>query len=291
MSMRQGGRVPALAALLWLLHAAAAAQGWERGDVVIVDNPRAFRLYNEFQQPVGDPSAAGIAPLAPIVVLSPAAFLGDGLTPCMTVRINGRQFYLIKDPETLEVIGARSAGAVTVIKRARAVRDTLAILANGAVVLEHPGTGAAQPLPAGARIERLFTADGRAYARLFGVPETFGWVSLDGKNEGVVWERVRAAEERLPSAPPRTFEAVNGQLSAANRVIASVYAALGDRGGRPLPSWSSRATDSTIVCLLDPLPAEGADESTRLLARSIENALLGEGNRVIWTPGRIEIRR
>ena len=282
-----------VAGLLLFFVQVVSAQGWQRGDIVLAENPGSFRLYNEYQQPVANPGTAGVSPFAPILILSPSGTLSDGLTPCVTVEIAGRRFYLIKDPETLTILGARGAGATTILRRTTPIRDTLIVLTAGTASFAHPGTGVRSGLPPGTRVERMFMHENRTYARIPGNPASYGWFSLEGAGEGREWIKVRSNGARVTRGNEPLVKAVNERLTIANKLFAELYTFFGERTGvrHPPPVWRVESTDMVIVCLLTPQPRGGAKESTRLLAHRIENVTLGSEYRVIWSPGRIEISR
>jgi hypothetical protein len=261
-------------------------------EFLIVERPQQLRIYDRYEQYVSDPASRGIAPFTALQVVAEHATLGDGITPVMSVRLNGEAHYLIRDPETDGLVGEHDLGAVSRIRGARAHWDSLEILPRDGVAFT-PGSGARRrTLAAGTPVYRIFSAAGRTYVRTLDGPAEYGWLAGGPEAHGTL--RARPAGTAAEGAEARSglVDRIKERVEQTNLIISRIYSTVEREASRRLqtPRWRVEVDGPAIRCSLAPLPADSARTSTVLLGKHIESLTLGTRFRVRATPGLIEVR-
>ena len=96
---------------------------------LIVQQPDHLVVYDSFQQSITSLQQSAIRPFTPMKILVQRTTLGDGLTPCMKVDIDGEEFYLLRD-ESGKLAGWKTLGEVKTFSNKKLLGDTIAILAS-----------------------------------------------------------------------------------------------------------------------------------------------------------------
>jgi hypothetical protein len=293
--VKRRGRLSLLALLLIGAAGGAFRTAAQQGtaDILLVERPGHLVLLDRYQQSMQADERRRIAPFTPLVILDAHVRLGDGLTPARRVSIDGTVAYLVEDGGG-GLSGASRAGVIRVMTGDLLRRDTVEILQGGAVRCVSPLHDHPTILTRGDRMVRYFTRDALTYVRRLGGGSTFGWVNLAVVGEGRVW---RSAGTRAAAAAPgqasSVEDVVRARLGRANDVLRSLFETFNRETGesRSTPTWTVQRDGERLLCSLEG-HAMAADfaESSVLLARDLETALLGGGMRVTPAPGRIEIR-
>ena len=287
------------ASLCFLLVWIPAHQSAEAGhpprpaDFFIVERPGALRIYDSYQQPVREPGREGILPFTPFKIVAWKTVMGDGLTPCSIVELQGKRFFLLRDAETRLLIGENRAGHLLTIRGAEILDDTLVVTAPRGVTLSPPGKSVSTLLTTGDRLVRLFRSRDKTYGLADRNGGAFGWISFP---EGAARS---AASPLHDQAGAGSFSSVDiesrirSTVDETNATLRRLYTFLDSESGIHLepPQWSVERADGSIACLLRTAqPSTTYAESTAHLAKRIEGRLLGSGYSVQHQPGRIEIR-
>jgi len=261
-------------------------------EFLIIERPGPLRIYDRFEQHVTDPASRGLTPFAAVQLVAERGTLGDGITPVMSVRINGEPHYLIRDPETGGLVGERELGTVTRVRGARAHWDSLEILAQSGVAFT-PGSGARRrTLAARTHVYRLFSSAGRTYARTLEGPADYGWLGAGPEADGRLWGRPTQAIVETPAASSDLVDRIQERVGQTNLLISRIYSTVEREASRRLqaPQWRVNVEGTAIRCSLAPVPADSARASTVLLGKHLESLTLGTGFRVHTSPGLIEVR-
>lgn len=282
-----------LVLLIMLLASFGKAQA---ADFIIVEHPSRLLLYNQYQQRASSEERASLQPFTPFRILTLHDVLGDGFTRCMKVSANGTVFFFQKT-ESGEVVGMREAGYVLSIRDAVVMGDTVEVLTAAGLNMHDPAQRVTKKLPRGSRCVRIFASEGRTYVRDPGT-KLYGWIRLTPGGEGKGWRVVR---ERPPAEDEfaRVLPAIVQRVQDVNAKVRFLFEHYGQKlsGGESslqvaAPQWRIETTDERIQCVLETaLPLEGFHESSALLAKRIEGAVLGTRLRVQAMPGRIDVKR
>jgi len=285
---------------LWLLlpcivtlHAGRAENSPRRADFFIVERAGALRIYDHYQQPVRDHGLHGILPFTPFRITAWQSMMGDGLTSSSTVELNGRRFYLLRDPETRLLVGEHGAGYTLTVRGAEILDDTLLITAPRGVELIAPGRGAAIRLTRGDRLIRLFRWQGKTYGSTDRDGGSFGWISLPAGAARTHTSTIPESAGAGASPPAEILSRIRATVDELNSTLRRLYSFLDAESGirREPPRWSVEHEGRSLFCLLrSELPAATYAESSAQLAKRIEGRLLGTGYSVHHQPGRIEIQ-
>jgi hypothetical protein len=280
--------------LLFALLCIAPTQGWAgtMEEFLLVEHPDRLLILNRYQQNLVHEDATALEPFSPLRVLKSRDLLGDGFTPCMRVEIDGVDFFLIRERDG-RLVGETRAGLVRSHSGELLPRDTLHVLKGGALQIAPPEGQGGHFLGAGDRIIRLFFSDGRTYVKCPGHSPAYGWVTLLPGMANIQWGMTRAVSSVESLIPPSIRDSVQTALTRANAVIASLFSFFNTHSGqdRRAPQWRLDVAQSSLVCtLLNGSPERDFPESTRYLAKDLQNFVLGTEFAVFRSPGTIEIR-
>jgi len=264
---------PLLALLL------AASPAFAEVDLLLVEHPEGLRILDRYQQSVQHPARVGIVPLVPMRITEARDMLSDGFTPAMRVEIDGETFFLLTD-DAGHLLHPGNPGTV---RRERAVvmlNDTVDLLRGGALRLRDPLTGSRTPLAEGTPMRREFRSGSDTYIRVLRDRPTFGWVRLEERDRGRLWQRHTGPSPTATAPLHNTESRVRELLEQTNALLDSLYAFMNARlrTSREPPRWELQRADGGLRCVLQGLAQPAAmTESTTVLAKRIELAVAGAG--------------
>jgi hypothetical protein len=284
---RRRGMLRSFCIFVLLAPAAGAA---EIADVVLVESPRSFTLYNHFEQPISSSEKAGFLPFSPLQIIQQDVRLGDQITRAMQCLYRQKTFYLLKD-ETGSIIGDQSH--LQLLKGCALIGDTVEIIQGGAVTLyekslRSPSSRLA--LPKGTRLIVLFRYRNAYYSLQIAPVERFGWVPAASRE---VWKRVRQAVSIDTSITENLHNRLNERIESANRMYKTFFDRFNAGTGqqKSIPRWSettSRAEASWV--LSEPYGHTGElDESTASLVEELRDILIGKPYTLRSEKGRITL--
>ncbi len=273
-------RRPAFLIAGLLFFAGVTLQAEERRTVLLVDRPDRFVLFNKYQQRLTTGEYRAFPAIVPMVVIRENDRLGDGLTPCAAVEIDGTMFYLQKDQSGAFVRRA-GGGSITFVRGALMLGDTVALLQGRALQMKGAGDERDVTVASGSRAARLFEADGRTFVRLLPSGTPAGWLVLPSATRLEEWKTVESSNAQNESAE-RVGRRLSPIVADANRTLQSVYRHLAAEAGedkRP-PAFRLREADNEIRCTIEPQSLSSAFAgSLRELLPEFERALRGTGLR------------
>ncbi len=273
-------RRPALLIAGLLLFSGVALPAEERRTVLLVEHPDRFVLFNKYQQRLTTNEYQSLPAILPMVVIRESDRLGDGLTPCAAVEIDGTMFYLQKD-QSGAFIRRGGGGSITFMRGALVLGDTVALIQGRALHMKAAGDGRDVTLASGSRAARLFEVDGRTFVRLLRSGTHAGWLVLPPAARSVEWKPVESSQVQNESAE-RVEHKLSPVVADANRALHSVYRQLAAEAGenRTPPSFRLLEDDGEIRCAIEPVSLSNAFAgSLRELLPEFERALLGTGLR------------
>ena len=282
-----------LVPLAFALAPTALAQGANAsGDMYLVERPSRLLIYNKFQQPTSAQERRALLPFTPMLILKSSDVLGDGFTPCTKVQIGNELYYLIRG-EDGSLVGSPSAGYSHVFSRVPLVNDTLRVLRDRRLKLTSPGRGSNRLLRKDETMARVFRDGGSWYVWTSGPPPSYGWVALDNRDRGSVWDVFTSVPATKGPTISEVIRRVEVKIEETNGILSKLFRYMNTQVGdqRTIPHWTVSQTGTTIVCVFsDQRLASRYEQSTRILEKDIQTSLNGTEYETLRSTGRIEIR-
>jgi len=287
-------------AIIFGLSVSAPAQtAGEKADFLIVERPAGLLIYNKYQQKLSFQQQAKLLPYQPMQVLEENAHLSDGYTPCIKVRMDNRDYFVIKDEEG-NFVNEGNIGYHNLFQNCTVLQDTTEVLSNRTIFISktptYQSTNQSQKyfLQKGDRLLRLFSLRGYDYVMTLAVEKDFGWCNLSENTRNQSWRMVRQTARLQKGIPAEISQQIESNIQEVNFLLEQLFTYFNRESGenKPIPRWNIDATDTRITCSLnDPQYLGAFPESTRYLMNSLENAILGTPYSVFHDGGIIEVRR
>ena len=276
--------------ILACLWAAGFAPATGAETYLLVERPAALVVYDQYQQILSTGDRAALGSFVPFHVLRARSVLGDGITPCVAVDLEGNTYYLLRDAGD-RLAGESRAGRIQWYTDATPLGDTVTILRPAD--LEVPWSRAPHPVQAGEHLIRVFRLGTKTYVAHRDAAAPYGWLSLEERDRGRSW----SPPVVIPQAPPVVTgpmtQEIQSRVAEANRVLSGLFTYFNTslHAKRQPPRWTVQASGDSLLCALEGTTSpETFSESTKALVREIENVLLGSRLRVVTSPGRILIQ-
>ena len=260
-------------------------------DVVIIEEPHHLIAYDAFQQSLASLQLAVLQPFVPMKILKAHDVLGDGLTSCMKVDVDGNIFFLLSD-DSGRLVGGNKLGTVKTYERKVFLQDTITILVSRKIIFKSFADGSQSSLAAGERCVRYFENAGSVYVKRLGKDPAFGWIRVPGAEEGSWWKIVRTASVPLELSSALR-ERMNGRILQVNQTLAQIYAVLNRESGKRLkaPQWYVDPHAESLSFVLLPESALNVyPQSVEALKTSLQTYLLGTSYNAFMTGNKIDIK-
>lgn len=244
-------------------------------DFLIVENPAALTIYNQYQQPVNSDNDLVSRFFVPFEIINENDLLSDGITPVMEVRLFSQRFHILKTMED-EISGVDAAGSAQIFRNCAVHGDTIAVVLNNAVYFSRSIAAQEQPLPEGTVLLRLFRKGDRYYVFDTSARQAFGWCRFKTDR---AWEPVKP--EAKPASAGITAdlrERLIARIQSINLLYARYFEHFNRRYNKrlPAPQWQVESGDDRIAFRMgNQKYAEQLSESSAVLRRELQNMLLG----------------
>jgi len=273
----------------WLSLPSAYSQ---TSDFLVVQNTGRLVIYDAFQQSVSGINKVVIPPFAPIKILSRRDMLGDGLTPCTKVEVDGEIYYLLRE-EGGNLAGGGGLGTVRTFQGREFIGDTIQVIGANRLVLRNSSGVGSHLLAAGERLVRYFDFEGVTYVKRIAANPSYGWVAVAKHGAGVSWKIFRPGPQQSGLSQMVRGRVIS-RIAQINATFARVYAVLGKETGRalPPPRWSVDSSGNDLICVLRPATAvRFYPRTVDGLASELQAYVVGSGYRVSAVDNRVEIVR
>ncbi len=261
-------------------------------DFLVIKNTNHLVIYDSFQQSLASSQGPAIRPFAPMKILAVRDLLGDGLTRCMKVDVDGEVFYLVRD-DSGKLAGWKDLGYVTTFQGRKYIGDTISVLASNRITLQKTEKDEGIMLAAGDRCIRYFDQGGSVYVKKLGIQPAYGWISLMRFDRGRLWQMVRPVPVQMDLSQ-MLRDRVIGRIKEINEMFMEVYGLLGKETGKkfPVPQWSVDSSTAVLSCVLMPATAVRFYPRTLTeLSAALQAYVVGTGYDVHAVENRIEIRK
>jgi hypothetical protein len=260
-------------------------------DVIIIEKPHQLIAYDAFQQSLAPSQLTVLQPFVPMKILKAHEVLGDGLTSCMKVDVDGNIFFLLSDNNG-KPSGWNKLGTVKIYERKVFLQDTITILVSRKVIFKSFSDGNPSPLAAGDRCVRYFENAGSVYVKRLRKDPAFGWIRAPGAGEGSLWKIVHTAAiwSEFSSA---LREQINGRIRHVNQTFTQIYAVLNRESGKRLtaPQWYVDPHAESLSFVLLPESAINIyPQSVEALKTTLQTYLLGTNYNTFIIGNKIDIK-
>ena len=278
--------------IFFLLISVSIAQ--TRADYIIIADPLAYTIYNQYQQPLSASEKAEFVPYSPLQVIDKNVTLGDQITRALKFEFGQKIYFLLMD-EDGKFTGEKPKLGRLSVKNSVVAGDTVEATAGG--LNFSTGSGRTAGIPKGTRLYRVFRSDVRYYIAVIQDRVTYGWSSLEPRSawrkcsKSVVSET--AAIDTVLSETVK--ERIKERLASANESYKSLFSHFNFLTGdeKAVPRWRCESSGSRMRCALTG-PYSNSDqlsESTRFLAQDMENLMIGTDFGVYCRNGEIVIEK
>ena len=260
-------------------------------DVIIIEKPHQLIAFDAFQQSLASSQLAVFQPFVPMKILTAHDVLGDGLTSCMKVDVDGNIFFLLSD-NSGRLVGWNKLGTVKIYERKVFLQDTITILVSRKIIFKSFADGSQSSLAAGDRCVRYFENAGSVYIKLLRKDPAFGWIRAPGTEEGSLWKIVHMAAI-WSEFSSELRERINGRIRQVNQTLAQIYAVLNRESGKRLmaPQWYVDPHAESLSFVLLPESAINIyPQNVEALKTSLQTYLLGTSYNAVSTGNKIDIK-
>jgi hypothetical protein len=278
--------------IVLLLISAGVAQA--RADYLIIADPLAYTIYNQYQQPLSSSEKAEFAPCSPLRVIEKSITLGDQITRALKFEF-GRQVYFLLMDEDGKFTGEKPKSGRQSVKNSETIGDTVEATAGG--LNFSAGSGRTAGIPKGTRIYRVFRSDVRYYIAVLQDRVTYGWSSLEPRS---AWRKISKGTAPETATVDTVLsetvkERIKERLASANESYKSIFSHFNSLTGdeKAMPRWRCESSGSRMRCALtgSGCSSDQLSESTRFLAQDMENLLIGTDFGVYCRNGEIVIEK
>ncbi|MBN2037845.1 MAG: hypothetical protein JW768_13980 [Chitinispirillaceae bacterium] len=270
-----------------------ALAGQEAADFFVVSDPRAYTIYNHYEQPVTDEEKAVFAPYSPFRIIEKDILLGDQITRALKFVFQRETFYLLKD-EDGKYEGNQHASGIKAFSGVALFEDTIEIRGSGLTIASMDGGH--RPIPKGTLVVRVFRSGPRWYCTAFLDRMVYGWSSLEPRS---AWRKpecavpAESAVKKDSTFPEYLRQKVRARFASVNKSYRTCFSHFNTLTGneKSVPQWNCEDRGGRLRCRLSVPYANGHQlfESSRSLAQEIGALFAGTDFRVTCKGGEITV--
>ncbi len=269
------------------------AQGGRYSDFLIIKNPDAVRIYNQYQQTIDVDDFPQFSAYVPLRIIDERARLSDDITEVVQCTLFDDAYYILRGRKSL--LPDAKSNTYTRVKRCRVIGDTLQILTDGAISVNH-GLSAAETeskttLNKGDVVIRLFRKDRQYFLAQLGRPSRYGWSALSDRS---AWEKIQTTSESAVNILPHDLKIrIVQRIESANHDYQTFFRDFNRRfeADKSIPQWVIETETNVIRARLNQQTyINQLSRSTHYLVRDLETMLLASPFELIYNDGVIVIK-
>jgi hypothetical protein len=279
--------------ILPLFVSAAVAQGGT--DFIVVADPSAYTIYNQYEQPVSENEQGWFVHYSPFQVVEKDITLGDQITHALKFVFQQRMYYLLKD-EDGKFTGEKTKPGRQIFRGAEPLGDTIEALAGGLIITG--GESRNVVVTKGMRLVRIFRSGPRWYCAAQGENIVYGWSSLEPRH---AWRKLDKSISAGISALSDTGLSeylrlrILARFASANESYKACFSRFNSLSGdeKVVPQWRCESSGGRFVCRLTGSCSNNGQltESSKVLEQDIGNLLMGTEFKAISVNGEILIEK
>ncbi len=258
--------------LLIIISGSLMAQ--KKADFIIVRNPTALRILNQYQMAPSKDHPINRSINVPLQILKRKVTLSDQLTQALKVKFLGNEFYLVLD-ENGQPVGSSLAGSITEERRCTIINDTIRIISNAVKLKSHLLTSLSLTETQGEVFVRLYKKNNfYALMKPGNVPE-FYWSTLS-PNSG--WEKVEKTSQKVSVYSSQIEGQILGKFEEANELYQLFFKKFNAHYHRNIkvPQWQVDQKGGSISATLNGFNNTNLQESFSALANELGYLILGQ---------------
>ncbi len=267
----------AYAMLAWLAAIAASASSATAKDYLVVGNPAACDLFDEYEQPMSESGKRLLSPGSPFEIVRERQLMGDQITQAMRLSHGSSTYYLLLD-EKGKPLGLPPAASARRYGACTPLGDTVVVNAAAIKVSASypPGRGG-HTLEKGVSVVRVFSWRGAIFLQYSTAPPRFGWTGAGG-----VAFRNRSAERSGPADDgyAALHSRIMKRLDEANQRYGTLFSFFNDRTGlrKAAPRWdyTHEKKNHRYELRVAAATAGHFESSTRHIVADVERILIGK---------------
>lgn len=269
------------------------SQPRERADYLVIYPIDNLLIYNSYQQNLSGSELLRLKEYEPVKILKEYDKLGNNITECMSVEMQGDKYYIIRNEEQ-KLVGEDDLIYLerynNVIVSGRKIR----VIKSDIIRFTPPQENASQYLKAGEEIVGIFLSNGNLYIRREDNTPVYGWIKLTTNKKGIEWV---FTDEITNSKKERTISEYIPELiqltEKCNKVYRSTFDYLNKKSGKgvPIPYWLLKdKKDSVIVTLENVTYGGDFSQSAQELVTEYEKLISGSQFDVYYREKEIVIK-
>jgi hypothetical protein len=279
-------RTAVITIMLLLTYRAHGAPA--RRDFLVIGNPQACALYDQYEQQLPEAKKRLIPPDAPFEIVNERQVMGDQITQAMRLSLLSVPYHVMLDD------GGKPAGlpASASVKRYRGctpLYDTLIVAASAIQVTQNPaGGGRRSTLKKDDVVVRIFTWHGTTFLYRTGSRPVFGWTTAAKNSLRPLKKQRTGKNDDFALLHLRIMR----RLNEANELYDTLFSYFNrtTHQEKSAPKWVAQTSkDYRYVLQGSAEVTAQLEKSNLLIFRDIEQILLGKPYLVTYRHGAMTI--
>jgi hypothetical protein len=242
-------------------------------DFIILKNPAAFTLYDQYEQPVSKSDAAALPHGIPFAVVKKDHRLGDRITRVMQCSYDQKAWFILED-EQGGIVGDKSDYAF--VKNCSHASDTFEIASDNVEFSDAGPSGPFEKNHKGDELVLFFCTKGYCYAMKTGIRPVFGWIPASSRQFLKHVRQMSLSNDTILSE--QTVLNIKSRIETANKKYMEFFAAFNRSTGmhKTIPKWIQGGNNlAWNLCGPYNRTAE-LDSSTKCLVEDLNDILIGK---------------
>lgn len=259
-------------------------------DYLIIEDPSAYTILNEFEQVVSASEKKAFLPYSPLQIVSLAEQLGDQITNVSRFIYNDKTCYILTDEKQRRV--RKETTWEKTIRKCTVRNDTVRVKRSITLHIKESSDPRTFTVAKGSSLIRVFNTSSFWYCVPLSGSGQYGWYQGNADVFEVTGEQ--------KSVPVKEFEIseisekIKARLDYANAQYDTFFTWFNTKTSqnRSHPYWSMTTEGNTIRCILKGPSSvyKLLENSTHYIVSDLEHILLGKHYQASYVNGEITVR-
>lgn len=256
-----------------MLFLSGTMSAQQQADFIIVENPSALRILNQYQMSPSEDHPLLKARNAPMQIIERKVTLSDQLTQAMRVKFMGTDYFMILD-ESGKFSGRDNAGSIIEQKRCALLGDTIRILSDQMTAKLAPKKATQLSLPTGSLYIRVYKKGNLFTLMKVSTTPEFYWSSLYPSSG---WEKIKNVPQAIPETSSQVNKRILEKFQTVNNLYRQFFQQFNSRLGQAIepPQWQVEQNDNSITATLHGMEKSKLQQSCRDLINELDYLILG----------------